>query len=490
MFVGFGLRHRGWGILVGILVVAALFPPGLRGAYAQGGGEIVEISPIQVLEGFPLVSGKATVVRVALRANRASEAKLTVSFDGRDYQQNVRLQAGQQWVDVFVDPPRSAGSLTVTASLSGGASGRASVDALVVEPTRRLKIFYLPTDWTPEQRRRLRYDEIIPRFVELQTAFLEAVYPLPEDHVDADYSPAPHMVRANEKALVDASGTVDNRALSTLYGTVYLAARRQAPDADLMVAILPPDWFGTYMASPGTLGLQFKLVSGLVLAQIGMRGVVDLEGEKPIVASHEIGHVFNLEDEYDYSQSPPKRGDRIDVPGYWVIQREPKEDSSIKPTFNFMSSAGLPDYWVRSEVYGALLRTFTDWDGRSGLRKVGGGARSGSEGDLRAATVEITMAKRLNDEYEPVEPTTSYRPTEPFRASIALRNVPKGTQITARWYFESVLLREGGTTARTDIAEATLGVGLSNEEPWERGRYRLEVLLNRELKGTAEFTVR
>ncbi|HBY92710.1 MAG TPA: hypothetical protein DEP84_01910, partial [Chloroflexi bacterium] len=367
-------------LLILVLVVVGCLPPNALVASAQGGAQVIEVSPIQVLAGFPLVAGKATVVRVAIRAEQPGRATLTVVFDGHDYRQDVRLQAGQQWVDVFVDPPHKAGPLTVTASLSGGASGQSTLDTVVVSPTRGLKIFYMPTDWTPEQRRRYQYDAIVPKFVELQTDFLEAVYPLPADHVEADYTTTPHMVRTNEKALVDAGGTVDNRALSTLYGTVYLAARRQAPDADLMVAVLPPDWFGTYMASPATVGLQFKLVSGLVLAQIGIRGVVNLDEQKPIVASHEIGHVFRLNDEYDYSKSPPKRGDRIDLPGYWVIRHEPKEDSAKMPTFNFMGAAGLPDYWVRSEVYSALLKAFTDWDGRSGLRQAGGGAPTGGEG--------------------------------------------------------------------------------------------------------------
>lgn len=490
MSVRFASVHAAWRLLAVLLVVVGLLPPQPQSAHAQEGAKIVAVSPIQVLEGFPLVAGKATVVRVAIRAGRAGQARLAVTFDGRDYGQDVRLQAGQQWVDVFVEPPREGGSLTVTASLTGGASDRASVETVVVNPTRGLKVFYMPTDWTPEQRRRHQFDKTLPRFVELQTDFLRAVYPLPEDRVDAQYTSTPHMVAAHEKALVDATGTVDNRALSTLYGTVYLAARRQAPDADLMVAILPPDWFGTYMASPDMLGLQFKLVSGLVLAQIGTRGVVNLDQQKPIVTSHEIGHVFNLEDEYDFSQSPPKRGDRIDVRGYWVIKRESKEDSPEVPTFNFMSAAGLPDYWVRSEVYSALLKTFTDWDGRSGLRQVAADTTPGGGSDLRAASVKITMTRRLNDKYEPVDPTTTYAPNEPFRASIELRNVPKGTRIDVRWYFGSVLLREGGTTARADVSRATIGVGLSNEEPWKPGGYRLEVLLNRQLKGTAEFRVR
>lgn len=476
-------------LLLLILSLASLVPATHGTSYAQGEVEITDVSPVQVLEGFPLVAGKATVVRVAIAAERAAAGTLVVRFDGREYEQEVALKAGRQWVDVPVNPPGRPGPLTVTAEFRGRVNAAAEVETFVVTPTRKLKLFYLPTDWTPEQRRRFDFDKVIPRFVELQTEFLRAVYPLPESDVEAKFAPVPHMVAAHEKALIDANGTTDSRALSTLYGTVYLAARRQAPDADLIVAILPPDWFGTYLDEPGTLGLQFKLVSGLVLAQIGIRGEIDFEADKPIVASHEIGHVYNLDDEYDFSQSPPKRGDRIDVPGYWVIRREVKEDSETTPVFNFMSAAGLPDYWVRAGVYSTLLTTFTDWDGKSGLREVVADERTTGR-DLRAAEVDITMAKDLDREYGPVNPTTTYGPNDPFRASIVLTNVPDGTRVTARWYFGSVLLREGGTTARGNAQYRVVGAGLSSEAPWERGDYRLEIYLDRELKATAKFSVR
>src|SRR5690606_18074276 len=109
--------------------------------------------------------------------------------------------------------------------------------------------------------------------------------------------------------------------------------------------------------------------------------------------------------------------------------------------------------------------------------------------DLRAAEVDITMAKDLDREYGPVNPTTTYGPNDPFRASIVLTNVPDGTRVTARWYFGSVLLREGGTTARGNAQYRVVGAGLSSEAPWERGDYRLEIYLDRELKATAKFSV-
>ncbi|HYN88912.1 MAG TPA: hypothetical protein VER55_10290, partial [Ardenticatenaceae bacterium] len=408
-----------------ILVVVGLVPRAAGPLGAQGGVRILEVAPIQVLEGFPLVLGKETVVRVAVAAEQATDATMTVTFDANEYRQEVRLSPGEQWVDFFVEAPSSPGPMEVAAAIAGDAGEAASVEALVVSPARSLKLFYLPVDWMPEERGRFGYDEVIPRFVELQTEFLEGIYPIPAGFVESEFSQTPHMLAPGEKAVLDPSGVTDSRVLALLYGTVYAAGRRQAPDADLIVAILPPDWFRRYYGED-FLGLAYSLVPGLVLSQIGRYSQIHLEDEHPVVTSHEIGHVFLLPDEYDNSVVPPKNGERLDVPGYWVARREAKEDSELTPTFNFMSRAGLTDYWVRGDTYIHLLKQLTDWDGESGLQNTEGGPPTREIPDLSNATAEIRMATALDEQNEPVELATSFPPdSEKIWASITVTNVPQ-----------------------------------------------------------------
>ncbi|HYN89489.1 MAG TPA: hypothetical protein VER55_13225, partial [Ardenticatenaceae bacterium] len=167
----------------------------------------------------------------------------------------------------------------------------------------------------------------------------------------------------------------------------------------------------------------------------------------------------------------------------------PKEDSDAAPIFSFMATGGQPDYWVNTATYGHMMQRLTDWDGRSGLLDTSAEPVD-DDPDLRAASAEITMAKDLNDAFEPIEPTDTYDPDESFHASIEVANVPNGIHISNRWYFGSVLLREAGTTTRQDVSRQLLASVLTSpEEGWEPGDYRLEVYFADELMDTAEFSV-
>ena len=75
-------------------------------------------------------------------------------------------------------------------------------------------------------------------------------------------------------------------------------------------------------------------------------------------AAHETGHVFGRFDDYDMNLNPPKVGNRIDDPGYWVTRSLPVNPFSRTTYYSFMGASDPgSQYWVDRATYLAILQS-------------------------------------------------------------------------------------------------------------------------------------
>ena len=81
------------------------------------------------------------------------------------------------------------------------------------------------------------------------------------------------------------------------------------------------------------------------------------------VPAHEVGHTYGLDDNYDYSLTPPKDGEA--APGYWVNENKdvPNDVASTRDLMGFVdyiwNDAENQRTWIKKPNYKALLKRFT-----------------------------------------------------------------------------------------------------------------------------------
>jgi len=109
----------------------------------------------------------------------------------------------------------------------------------------------------------------------------------------------------------------------------------------------------------------------------------------------------------------------------------------------------------------------------------------GGEPSVEAAV----MARSLNADYEPVETTNVFGPTEVFYCSVKVTDLEEDSEVTARWFFgseplgEYTYMAEGGGSGH-------IGFNLlSPAGTWLAGNYRVDIYLNGELAQSAAFSV-
>lgn len=98
------------------------------------------------------------------------------------------------------------------------------------------------------------------------------------------------------------------------------------------------------------------------------------------------------------------------------------------------------------------------------------------------------MARSLNADYEPVEMTNVFDPTDTFYCSVKVTDLEKGSEVTARWFFGSEFLGEYTYTAEAG-GSGHIGFNLSPAGTWLAGSYRVDVYLNGALAQSAAFSV-
>ena len=334
------LLIRGYMLFSALLVVVGVL--GLPGpAFAAAPG-ISAIVPIQVLAGMPLVASKATVVRVTL-ASGTGTVKLT--FDNKQY-----TASGGPTVDFYVDAPAAGAAgtkrtITISADAGGGAkSVKADVYTLKNNGT---KLFFVPVDWTPSDQKSFSFPQKYDQFVQDSGDFLKGTYPWPSQNVEIDHTDTIHMLTAQERTIVDSNGGERYQAMIAMYAGIALAGRRLKPDADVVIGILPPQWFAKNMKSPGTVGMELHAVRATVVDQVD---------SDYATASHELGHVYGRPDDYDFTKNPPKIGNPIDADGFWVEKKQPRSLTHRPAYLSFMAGGSEgTDFWVDTRTYKAIF---------------------------------------------------------------------------------------------------------------------------------------
>jgi hypothetical protein len=98
------------------------------------------------------------------------------------------------------------------------------------------------------------------------------------------------------------------------------------------------------------------------------------------------------------------------------------------------------------------------------------------------------MARSLDADYEPVETTDVFDPTDTFYCSVKVTDLEEGSEVTARWFFGSEFLGEYTYTAEAS-GSGCIGFNLSPAATWLAGNYRVEIYLGGDLAQVAAFSV-
>ncbi|HUS13492.1 MAG TPA: hypothetical protein VM536_00560 [Chloroflexia bacterium] len=312
--------------------------------------QITGASPIQVIADVPLVAGKATVLKLTLTASAKVSGRVNVTFGGRNKSESATLARGTSTLYVKVDPPAAPGTITFSAQFvpSGGTASKVfQGQAQVLQLQRdRMKVFFLPVDWTAADRAKSMPGKF-NSFVTSSGDFFRGTYPFPENNITIGSTQTPYMLSPDERAIVDASGNFNWGNITALYSSLVLAGRRQQPDADLVVGVLPPKWYARVLNDPAVVGLELNVVKAAVSSQV--------DSDYATLA-HEAGHIFGRFDDYDFGRKPPLIGTRIDAPGYWVAKGRPITPADKQAFYSFMgASDARSQYWVDRDTYLSIL---------------------------------------------------------------------------------------------------------------------------------------
>jgi hypothetical protein len=313
---------------------------------------VTDVKAVQVIEDVPLIIGKSTVLKVVLTSSSRTSARLTVTLGASTKANTVKLNSGTNTLFIPVDPPTAPGTVAVTAKItttSGTGGNQVSKTVEVVTLTKdTLKVILLPVDWTSQDRAKYfpaRYNS----FASQSSDFFKATYPIAESKLLITKSTTNFMLSADERAIADAQGNLNWQNIMAMYSSIALEGRRQMPDTDLVVGVLPPKWFARNLNDPNTVGLELQAVREAVANQV--------DSDYATLA-HETGHVFGLVDDYDFSLNPPRIGNHLDEPGYWLTKSK-YIITTAKPVYYSFMAASDPSaqYWVDSSTYRAILQT-------------------------------------------------------------------------------------------------------------------------------------
>lgn len=451
-------------------------------AAAQQNGDLSldDVIVTQAVDGEPLILNKDTVVRAVVNAgtNQPLDVNVTVEFDGKTFTQTASIQGNHSVVDVFVGAPESFKTQTVNVRVEPAdesadtnlANNARSVTLAMVKPAQKIHAFFLPVDWTPEQRARYHFDTDFATFVQANATYLQGAYPLGKDQIELDYTLTPHMLAANEKHLANNQG--DNDMLSThlLYASISLAARRLSPDATLVVGVFPPGWFARH-GSPNTLGLALGDVKGTVTAQYILTD--------PTTSAHELAHLFWLYEDYDYSIQPARPYTWLDRSGYFVQKRLEQDILKNKkiPTFLSSYSADMPS-WVDARAYEYLTAKFTIENGGEVTEPL-----------ILAATIARQVEPNGKD--EPSDYSAGYQrfePTNTVYLSVGAAGMQGGETLEARWFQGTKEVLK--TAKQVRPGSGWYAFSIRNKSGMPEGAYHVEVYLNGKLSKTSKFEIK
>jgi len=112
------------------------------------------------------------------------------------------------------------------------------------------------------------------------------------------------------------------------------------------------------------------------------------------------------------------------------------------------------------------------------------------EGATPSRVIKAVTCKEVDEEYRPVEPSTTFAPTDVVHCSV---NADLGlySQLVAKWYFEGELLEDFVTTLvlQENIADTYAHFYLEPQPELAEGDYTVEIYLDGELAKSVDFTV-
>jgi hypothetical protein len=343
-------------ILLAIVGLTTLMSITTTTSSAQGARvQVTDVKPVQVIEDVPMVAGKATAVKVNITTTARTQATIEVKLGASVKSRVVTLAKGANTIYIPVDPPGNAGIVEVTARVVKPAGNQMAKQADVVALQRNsMKVFFLPVDWTAKDRAR-NFPAQYNNFVAASSDFFKASYPLPAQNIQVSSSQATHMLTADQRAIVDAQGNFNWPAITDMYDSIAAAGHRAMPDADMVVGVLPPRWYAVNLNDPAVLGLELHAVPSIVSSQVNA-------GSSTL--AHEVGHVFGLFDDYNFDVNPPKIGNRINVPGYWLAKSLQIGTGGKPVYYSFMGAEDAASrYWVDRDSYLAILQILQNGTG-------------------------------------------------------------------------------------------------------------------------------
>lgn len=464
---------------LGLCALAFLFLA-QTSAHAQAGNDLalLDVMVTQAVNDEPLILNKQTVVRVVAQAAAATDARVTVEFDGRTFTQTKRVETTPTNADVFVGAPQNFQTQTVRVQLDATdeqpdadvSNNTRTLTLPMVKPNEKIVAYFLPVDWTEEQRARYNFTENFPRFVRENATYLQAAYPVSDDQIAVDWTNVPHMLAANEKSLSNNQGDFDAISSHLLYASISLAARRLKPEATLVVGVFPPGWFAAH-GNKSALGLALADVKGTVTAQYVLTDAT--------TSAHELAHLYWMYEDYDYSIKPSRPYTWLDRSGYFVQKQVPQDISNNQkiPTFLSAYSPERPS-WVDTRAYEYLMAKFT--------------IESGGQ-VTEPMILAATMSRQVEPDGKnfPSDYSAGYQRFEPKQTvyvAIGAAGMRGGENLEARWFQrDSQVFKENKTLT---AGNAWYAFAVRNRNGMPQDMYRVEIYLDGKLVKTSTFEVK
>ncbi len=444
---------------------------------------VQDLALVQAIPNEPLVLGKATVARVTLSVpTDKMNARVALDVNGKAYEYSGALSAPQTTVTVKVDEPRVLAPVKAQVTVTGlggftdsdTSNNSKSVTYTTVQTANKITAFFLPVDWTPEEQTKYKYEQNMKSFLQDAGDFLLGAYPLPPDQLVTASTMTPHMLSTFERTITDSNGKDNTRSLLALYAGISIVGRRYRPDADIVVAVLPPEWFRKHGLK--AVGMALHDVVGTITSEF--------DPNDPTTAAHETGHLFSIGEDYDCSAdtrvkcnvSPNHPGILVTVPGYWIQRSRELKDTSTNHLWSFMS-AGVPDtdfYWTDARLYEYLMAKFS----------IPGGNAS------QPTIVAATPAWRVSDDGNPIDMTGNthrFEPDEPVYVSVGGLALKAGSRLEVRLYRGSAVAK---TKTQTTVAgNKWYAFMLGDQKELKEGQYRADVYLDGQLVKSTDFLI-
>jgi len=121
----------------------------------------------------------------------------------------------------------------------------------------------------------------------------------------------------------------------------------------------------------------------------------------------------------------------------------------------------------------------------------------GCQHDAPAGIQEIVLCRAIGPSQDPIGQTTTFTPTSVIYCSVRFSDLPAGSVLTARWYYEGQLIESGTTSytiSQTEWSQRQTAIGyvtfrFEPRRPLPVGNYHVEISLNERVVQQLPFQV-